>query len=328
MPEEPMPEEPEQPADDAGFGDLGGDGPPADDKPFDDEPFDAGVEADENTDPEKYIEQLSGKLGQSLRDYTEEQGQPNFDLEKFAINSVISATHTSKMDEEDKDDIIKKINTSGSDENGSDEGDGNDVPDFGNGDDNGADDSGADDGGFDDGEGEEGIEEINILEDKLPNLFLDKPKKNNMFQPHSNDILMTNEGVINKKFLLKKLHETFNQEETPMVKPVIPTRKNKCFLGVGHKDIEEARNGSSYPVYHDTFSSAVQTVAEYVKNKGFELNEDEWWREVSMGPRKPDEGNTNKYSLSVYKDGKEQRKMCHFQVYNMGDKYELNMYFN
>ena len=101
-----------EPADDAGFDGLGDTEPasepaPADDKPFDDEPFDAGVEADEETDPKKYIEQLTGKLGQTLRKYTEEQGQPDFELEKFAINSLLSATHTSEMDEEDKKDIIK-----------------------------------------------------------------------------------------------------------------------------------------------------------------------------------------------------------------------------
>lgn len=86
------------------------------DKPFDDEPFDAGVEADEDTDPEKYIQQLSGKLGQSLRQYTEDEGQPDFDLEKFAVNSVLSATHTGEMDKGDQRDIIKKVKGSGSDE--------------------------------------------------------------------------------------------------------------------------------------------------------------------------------------------------------------------
>jgi hypothetical protein len=87
--------------------------PENNDKPFNDEPFDAGVEATEQDEPKKFIQQLSGKLGQSLRKYTDESGQPDFDLEKFAINSVISATHTSEMDEEDKKDIISKINNSG-----------------------------------------------------------------------------------------------------------------------------------------------------------------------------------------------------------------------
>jgi hypothetical protein len=322
----PVPTEPTQPADDAGFGASGGDEPPVDDKPFDDEPFDAGVEADENTDPKKYIEQLSGKLGQSLRDFSEKEGQPDLELEKFAINSVISASHTADMDEEDKNDIIKKVNTSGDDNAESPSVDDNSGDsDFGNDNDGGPDNSGIDDGGFGDEEGEEDIEEVNLLEDKLPNLFLDKPKKNNMFQPHSNDILNTNESMLNKKYILKKLHEAFNQEQPPMIKP---TRQNKPFIGYSSQDIEEARRGDSYQVYHDTFSSAVQTVAEYVEKKGFELNEEEWWREVSMGPRKPSKDETNRYSLHIYKDGKEQRKTCNFQVYNMGNKYELNMYFN
>jgi len=86
-----------------------------DDKPFDDTPFDAGVEASEEDNPEKYIQQLSGKLGQSLRKYTKEMGEPNFDLEKFAINSVISATNSSEMDQQDQTDIISKIKSSKTD---------------------------------------------------------------------------------------------------------------------------------------------------------------------------------------------------------------------
>jgi hypothetical protein len=95
-----------------GLEDLGAEGG-ANDKPFNDEPFDAGVEADEDENPQKFIQQLAGKLGQSLRKYTEQQGQPDFDLEKFAINSVISATHTSEMDDNDQKDIINKIKSSG-----------------------------------------------------------------------------------------------------------------------------------------------------------------------------------------------------------------------
>ena len=80
---------------------------PSNDKPVDDEPFNAGVEADEDSDPKKYIEQLTGKLGQSLRKYEDEQGSPDFELEKFAINSLLSATHTAEMNPEDQKDIIK-----------------------------------------------------------------------------------------------------------------------------------------------------------------------------------------------------------------------------
>jgi hypothetical protein len=94
----------------AGLEDLGGD------KPFDDEPFDAEVEADEDSEPKKYIQQLAGKLGQSLRKHSDEEGSPDLELEKFAVNSVLSATHTGEMDDEDQKDIIKKVKTSGKDD--------------------------------------------------------------------------------------------------------------------------------------------------------------------------------------------------------------------
>lgn len=186
----PAPAEPiSEPADDAGFGDFGGDDTSApeptssDDKPFKDEPFDAGVEADEETDPKKFIEQLTGKLGQSLRKYNEEQGQPDFELEKFVINSVLSATHTAEMDEDDKKDIIKKVNTSGNDEGNNDDNSSND-----NGTDDGSNEFGDDDNGGDMGSDDNGGEE-DLEETVYENFFLDRPKKNNMFQEGSNDIL-------------------------------------------------------------------------------------------------------------------------------------------
>tara|TARA_R110000772_G_scaffold17946_1_gene49767 strand:+ start:18493 stop:19806 length:1314 start_codon:yes stop_codon:yes gene_type:complete len=111
--------------DDMGGEDLGGlddmGGEEGGEKPFDDQPFDAGIEADETTDPEKFIQQLSGKLGTSLRKYSDERGEPDFDLEKFAVNSVISATHTSQMDDGDQKDIISKVKGSGAGDDMGDE---------------------------------------------------------------------------------------------------------------------------------------------------------------------------------------------------------------
>ena len=45
--------------------------------------FDAGVDADEDTDPKKYIQQLTGKLSQSLRKYNSSLPQPETDLCKY-----------------------------------------------------------------------------------------------------------------------------------------------------------------------------------------------------------------------------------------------------
>ena len=108
---------------DAGFDvadEFGGE-PAADDKPFDDEPFDAGVEADETEEPKQYIQQLAGKIGQSLRKYEKEIGDPDFELEKFVVNSVLSATNTGEMDAEDQKDIITKVKTSGLGDGGGDD---------------------------------------------------------------------------------------------------------------------------------------------------------------------------------------------------------------
>jgi hypothetical protein len=182
---------------DMASGDMAGDdmagGDEASDKPFDDEPFDAGVEADEETDPKKFIEQLTGKLGQSLRKYTEEQGQPDFELEKFAINSLLSATHTSEMDAEDQKDIISKVRTAGEgDEEPSPDAD-MDMPS----DEDMPMDEPADEEGFEEPSGEDELSEVEKANPELypegwkemDGMFLKNPPKNNMFQPGSNDKL-------------------------------------------------------------------------------------------------------------------------------------------
>jgi hypothetical protein len=152
---------------------------PTGDMPFEKEPFDAGVEADEDTDPKKFIEQLSGKLGQSLRQYTKDQGQPDFELEKFAINSVISATNSSQMDEEDKDDIIKKLNTAGKDDAEDSMGDAEGGADLGD-DSLGGPDVGADN-----------PDELGVPSDEEPvqegGFMLDKTKKLSIFAPEGSE---------------------------------------------------------------------------------------------------------------------------------------------
>jgi hypothetical protein len=212
----------EAPPSDLGGGPSAVPEPPKDDKPFDDTPFDAGVEADEESDPKKFIEQLTGKLGQSLRKYTEAQGQPDFELEKFAINSLLSATHTSEMDSEDQEDIIKKVKEAGK-----------------------GDDAGNNDG-FTGTSGENPppppAPAPSVAENK-DDSFLIKPKKLSIFAPEGS------EEANYKHKIVEKLHETLNQEDMtePMVEPqvkpapaepkrietepmIAPSRKNKPFL--------------------------------------------------------------------------------------------------
>jgi len=498
-------------------------------KPFDDEPFDAGVEADENTDPKKYIEQLTGKLGQSLRKYNEAQGQPDFELEKFAVNSLLAATHTGEMDPNDQEDIIKKVKTAG---NNDDSNNDSEAPS----DDNNSADSN-DNGGNNDVSGDLGgdieADSENVEEhifEKKEDGFLINPKKNNMFQPNSNDKLkescwkgykqngmkdkdgkqvpncipikenavnlnevfdfvksaiesasgdkvkdrvlddknkslyssLTNKyvnyyigsdeqiilynGETGERYpigdlkdykhtnkikennagesknymfwqnlktinhasaeLLKMeqanvddmianghawavdhiatssddieevyhffeanlkenlhnskksstfdkikstLQETFNQEEKmsePTTKPIVkpsptkepaikPSRRNKPFLPTPSvqpdpkaktMDEDDVKK-KGYEVYHNSFSSAVQTASDYAEAKGYTVSEDDWFNQISTGPRKPDDGKTNRYSISLTLKNKPSKKNLNIQVFNMGNgRYELNCY--
>ena len=75
--------------------------------------FDAGVEADEETDPKKYIQQLTGKLSQSLNSYNNENGEPDTELGKYVLGMLVKQG-TKGMDDKDRKEIIKKINTNDS----------------------------------------------------------------------------------------------------------------------------------------------------------------------------------------------------------------------
>lgn len=70
--------------------------------------FDAGVEANEEEDPKKYIEQLTGKLSQSLNKYQENQPQVDVETSKYVAGMIIKAA-TKGLDEKDVTDILNKV---------------------------------------------------------------------------------------------------------------------------------------------------------------------------------------------------------------------------
>ena len=82
------------------------------------EGFDPGVEADPVNEPEKYIQQLSGKLSQELSKYTNEKG-PNADLAKYVIG-MVDAQAVKSLTDDDKKEVLNKIEKGETpDENGS-----------------------------------------------------------------------------------------------------------------------------------------------------------------------------------------------------------------
>ena len=86
---------------------------------------------------------------------------------------------------------------------------------------------------------------------------------------------------------------------------------------------------SDYQVYHNSYSSAIDAVETYTNSNGYDLDKDEYSKAYIDAFFKPKEGETKKDTLSLYKDGKEQKKAVHIQIYGRPNKkYELNMYIN
>lgn len=85
---------------------------------------------------------------------------------------------------------------------------------------------------------------------------------------------------------------------------------------------------NKYEVYHNTYTSAVNEALNYAERNGYTYDQEEVSTKIGMGDRKPDEGVTNKFSITLFKDGMESKKTLQIQIYGMGEKYELNCYIN
>lgn len=91
------------------------------------------------------------------------------------------------------------------------------------------------------------------------------------------------------------------------------------------------KESTKYEIYHRDYTSAIQEVVDYCERNGYEVTDEDLFRVVGSGSRKPSVGKTNSLELPLYKNGKPSNKKIIFQVYNMGSSgskpYELNMYF-
>jgi hypothetical protein len=93
-----------------------------------------------------------------------------------------------------------------------------------------------------------------------------------------------------------------------------------------NESINESKKNDE--TYHKSYTSAINAAKEYAEKKGYEINDDDSFTKIGMGPRKPSEGKTNRFSIELSKDGKPSRKLLHIQVYGMKETYELNCYIN
>lgn len=109
-------------------------------------------------------------------------------------------------------------------------------------------------------------------------------------------------------------------------------KKNKVKFMRLKTIFEQRKSKLDYEIYHNSYSSAVQTAKENVENRGFIIDDEDWFQEVTTGSRKPAIGETIKIQLPLYKekDGelKETKKFLNIQVYALPKSYELNMYIS
>lgn len=84
-------------------------------------------------------------------------------------------------------------------------------------------------------------------------------------------------------------------------------------------------------IYFPTYSAAVQYALEQAEKKGYSYDEDDSFRIIATGTKKPAPGKTTKFILPLQKNGKDANKGLSVQVYNaerQQDTYELNYYIN
>ena len=114
-----LPTDTEEPTDDMGMGDdmdMGGDDLPSDDMGMGDDEELPAADDEEGDDEEegpmglKSIQKLTGKLSQKIRSFDKDQGLDSQDI-KYVLNSIISAIDLSNLDEDDKEDILDKLDS-------------------------------------------------------------------------------------------------------------------------------------------------------------------------------------------------------------------------
>jgi hypothetical protein len=85
--------------------------------------------------------------------------------------------------------------------------------------------------------------------------------------------------------------------------------------------------------YFKSATDAVMYARTQAEKRGFEINDEDWNSEITMGGRysrtRPGVGKTNSFSVGLLKGGKPQRKNLNISLYGMeSGKFELTYYIN
>jgi hypothetical protein len=167
--------------------------------------------------------------------------------------------------------------------------------------------------------GKEGLKKIiKISKDFPKDVFMFRDDNYSGLQPH-----FVKDGVIAKATVLNPAYdlEKHKVRSLNIGKDVILSVR---LFESTNESVNEAK--APYEVYHKSYTSAIEAAREYAEKKGFEIDNDDAFRKIGVGPRKPSEGKTNRFDIELSKDGKVQKKKLQIQVYGMKNSYELNAY--
>ena len=126
------------------------------------------------------------------------------------------------------------------------------------------------------------------------------------------------------KFFDKK--GNLNKDAEERVKQGRKKRGLDPMTGKKLKTVKESKD-----VFFDSYSSAISHALDQAKKKGYEVDEDDIYREITTGQGKPGRGKTVRHTLKLTKGGKPQRKALQIQVYNREtakNTFELNFYIS
>lgn len=110
-------------------------------------------------------------------------------------------------------------------------------------------------------------------------------------------------------------------------------RLRESVSGLIDNIIAEIKDNSKDEIYFKSATEAVEHAKSMAERRGFEIDENDWFSEITMGGKysrlRPGVAKTHSFSIGLTKDGKPQKKNLNISLYGMeSGKYELTTYIN
>ena len=80
--------------------------------------------------------------------------------------------------------------------------------------------------------------------------------------------------------------------------------------------------------FYPTYGAAIDSVRDYAEAEGYELDDNEYGNAYTDAFDKPKNGQTKQNSITLYKNGKKQRKAIHVSIYGRKNGFEVTSYIN